>query len=345
MKQSDSFFSTKKIHVSFLLAIMIFAIHISSLSNYNLTTSLGSKILFCDSITMLIVNVAVPMFMILSAVMFYRNYSLEKTKDKYMSRVKTLVIPYLFWNFVWTMFQYICSYTFISNFFVGREKAQFSLCDLLQGIFFYKYSPFWFIFDLIVFVALCPFIYTLLRNKWIGAIVIVLAAITCESGYAFLEQVLFRRDVLVYYLIGAYVGIHFYDWFTRRKNQWISIGALITCIAIIFYYKQPGNMLSYSFVNLCIITLYCLAFWWAFDMFPNKNYFSFEKESFLIYAMHINVSAIIAKLIYLLLPKQDFIAPVNYILTMVLTVTFISVFAYIVDRFIPKFRILISGGR
>ena len=115
MKQSAVFFTTKKIHVSFLLAIMIFAIHISSLDNYNLTTPLGSKILFWDSITMLIVNVAVPMFMILSAVMFYRNYSLEKTKDKYISRVKTLVIPYLFWNFVWTMFQYICSYTFISN--------------------------------------------------------------------------------------------------------------------------------------------------------------------------------------------------------------------------------------
>ena len=323
---------------------MIFAIHISSLYNYNLLTSFGSKILYVNFLIMLIVNVAVPLFMILSAVLFYRNYKLEDTKQKYKARFRTLVVPYLFWNLFWTIFQYICSYTYISHFFIGREKAIFSFGDLFKGIFLYKYTPFWFIFDLILFVALCPIIYILLKNKVIGAIVIVLASIICEKS-VFLDRILFRRDCFVYYLIGAYVGIHFFYWFIKRKNKLFALFSFCLCVGIIYFYSRGGNMLSYSFGNIVVITIYCFGFWFMFDLFQNKRYFSFEKESFLIYAMHINVSAVIAKLLYLVLPQQDFIAPINYIFTIICTISCISVFACIVDNFVPKLRLLITGSR
>lgn len=346
MKETSDFFTVKKIHVSFILAIMIFAIHISSLDNYSLTSPLGSRILFCDSITMLIVNVAVPLFMLLSAVLFYRNYRLEDTKRKYISRIKTLVVPYLFWNFIWTLFQYVCSYTFISRFFVGREKAQFSVTDLLQGLFLHKYTPFWFILDLILFVAICPVIYLVLKNKVVGAVAILLSAVLCEYC-TFLEPVLFRRDALVFYLVGAYVGIHFFDWFIERKHAVFSFFSLCLCIGIIAFYAANSDfdMRSYSFGNIVVITIYCFAFWFLFDLFRNAHYLPFEKESFLVYAMHINIASVIAKLLYLALPKQDFVAPANYVLTMGCTIACISVFAYLVDRFAPKLRILISGSR
>lgn len=55
----------------------------------------------------LFTSFAVPIFFIISSFLFFhgmQDFDISKWHDKLKSRVKTLVIPYLFWNFCYLMF-------------------------------------------------------------------------------------------------------------------------------------------------------------------------------------------------------------------------------------------------
>ena len=154
------YFTCKKNRTTFILSILVFIIHMPSLANYTLEGSFGNAVYIGSELLTLFSRVAVPLFLIMSGALFYRNYELNKTKEKYKSRFKSLVVPYLVWNIIWVVFNIICSYTPISKFFINRQLFTLSAGNILGGIFLYKaYAPFWFIFDLIIFTLICPLLY------------------------------------------------------------------------------------------------------------------------------------------------------------------------------------------
>lgn len=135
LEKKTDYFTVKKTKVMFILAILVFTIHISSLSNYRLDNTLGEKIVRVDRLIASISCVAVPLFLLISGVLFYQNYSYAKTVNKWKSRLFSLVIPYLVWNFTWTVFAFVCSYTPISRFFIGRKKFVLNATNIWGGVF------------------------------------------------------------------------------------------------------------------------------------------------------------------------------------------------------------------
>ena len=231
---------------------MVFTIHISTLSNYKLEDSLGALLLNLKELLSCLSCVAVPLFLIISGALFFRNYCYEKTFEKIKNRIFSLVIPYLIWNCIWLLFDLFCSY-FLSDYFIGRGIIKFDIPTVLKGIFLYgRNLPFWFIFDLILFTPICPFIYAILRNKKIGIISIVLIWIivgVTEHKVNFL----FRNDAILYYLVGSYVGIHNFTWFKAEKKldeKLISVLIVIGCFLYFYYFKSirqfsPSTKISY----------------------------------------------------------------------------------------------------
>lgn len=213
-------FSNKKNKVTFILSILVITIHMSTLSNYSLNEStFGNVLLVIQKIIQGIAQVAVPLFFIISGVMFYRNYTYSKTCMKWKSRLRTLLIPYLIWNTINTIFELFCSYSFASKYFIGREKAMFTLDTFVYGILFHEYSIFWFVFNLIVFTIFCPLIYLLLKNKRGGGLVILVAYILYCFDIGIPKSLFFRDDSILYYMVGSYIGIHYFEWFSSRMEQ------------------------------------------------------------------------------------------------------------------------------
>lgn len=344
VKMTDDYFTCKKTRVTFLLSVMVLLLHISTLANYTLDSEMGKLLLIFDDVIHAACEVAVPLFFVISGVLFYRNYTLKLTKKKYKSRFFSLVIPYWFWNFIWTVFSYICSYTFIRKFFIGRSPAVFSVFDFLQGIFFHKYTIFWFIFDLIVFIAICPVIYILLKNRIVGLVIISIVTVLYGFHIHLPEMVFLRGDAIIYYLLGAYIGLHYNRWFVNKPNKKVQAVAMAVAILCVIYILVSQDRMEYSFFNAAVRCAYCLAFWYSFDLFSSSTYYyEFEKESFLIYAMHINVLAVITKLLYIALPKSDVFALINWLATLFLTVAAICYFAMLLKRFCPKIKTIICG--
>ena len=99
-------------------------------------------------------------------------------------------------------------------------------------------------------------------------------------------------------------------------------------------------------LKVVVFTLSAFALWNIADMFihkirPRKIY----SRSFVIYAAHVNISAVISKIIFLCLPKNGWMAIPNFIVTFVLTLIVINVMCIFLEKILPKVYSLLTGKR
>ena len=351
MYQTEKLFWKKKEIISFLLSIFVFFIHISSFAQYSNTCSAISAVnerasfFFKESFT----RFAVPMFFILSGIAFFKGYDNSKYLNKIQSRIFTLVIPYLLWNTIWMIFDMVCSYTFISNFFVGRQQFSLTFANVLKGIFFYGNNlPFWFVFNLIIFSLAAPLIHFIVRNKYIGIASIILLTILATFGIGIPSSVFYSSTSIIYYLIGAIIGKHYFDFASRKANKGIRYSSIILLLSYITL-KNIFPSYHYSLeilLQVVVFSLSSFALWNIMDIFidkikPRKIY----SNSFAIYAMHINISAIITKLVFLCFPKSEWMAIPNFIITTIFTLTIIYLICIFLQKFFPKVHAILLGNR
>ena len=76
VKMRSDYFTCKKTRVTFLLSVMVLLLHISTLANYTLDSEMGKLLLIFDDVIHAACEVAVPLFFVISGVLFYRNYTL-----------------------------------------------------------------------------------------------------------------------------------------------------------------------------------------------------------------------------------------------------------------------------
>lgn len=340
-------FWKKKEIVSFLLSITVFFIHISSFAQYahiednmsGINQILGKIVHDCFT------KHAVPLYFIIAGALFFRDYDDKKYLDKIKKRIHTILIPYLIWNTVWMLFDIVTSYSFLSQYFIGRPKFVLSIGSVLEAILLHKSNGvFWFLFDLMFFILLSPVINLLIRNRYVGIAVIVALEVLSLFHIGLPENIFVSHTAIVYYLIGAIIGKHYFDGFCKKSSlsaQIISLVILLLC-AVAFYFDLIVSKVLFHFT----LILSAWAFWNFSDLFvyklPSWKVFS---NSFIVYAMHVNVSAVISKLIYLSLPKNGYMALPNFILTLPLTIIFIQFFSSAVNQISPRLYRIITGGR
>lgn len=336
-KETSDYFTVKKIRVTFILSILVFTIHISSLFNYNLNNELGRMLIEIQKLINAFARVAVPLFLVISGALFYRNYSYDKTVSKWKARIHSLVIPYFIWNCIWLVFELLCSYTPISNYYIGREKLVLNVETIWRACILGESNPpFWFIYDLIIFVLICPLIYTVVRHR-VGGIIAIIGVYIWISVDGECMATLFRySDAILYYLIGSYIGVHYFEKFKERAA--IKFNALYwmgmsVCTWLIY---KDFTFIGTLNIRPIILIFFTLMLWRGFDIFENRTYYKFEQQSFLIYAMHMNTSAVTTKILYLFLPKTTIFSAINYLLTIVITVSLIVGFAGVLMRYFPK---------
>lgn len=111
------------------------------------------------------------------------------------------------WNVIWMIFRIVTSYTFISNYFIGREKFEITPLSILQSLVHHECNGhFWFVFDLIVFVVCSPVIdfLTRTRNRVICSISVLM--LLSVMGYGLPASIFHTNTSIVYYLIGVAIG-------------------------------------------------------------------------------------------------------------------------------------------
>lgn len=118
----------------------------------------------------------------------------------------------------------------------------------------------------------------------------------------------------------------------------------------LFYFADVRDILTdsgFRLVNFIVRLAYCIAFWAIIDvvlpkLLPVKEFYH---HSFWVYAMHINVGGIVAKLLFLIMPKYPIFAVLNHFLNTIITLTIISLIAiFLKKNWRPAYDML-SGSR
>lgn len=341
----QNYFTNKKTVIQFVLALLVFFIHFRVFSTFKNANGYLSAVL---DILLSLTHVAVPLFFFISAALFYRDYRVSVTFDKWKRRFFSLCVPYLIWNSVWVGLAIIGYYTPLGK-LLGGVRCPASIKAVFEGIFLHRFfEPFWFMLQLIVLTILSPVIYLLLRNKIFGLMSIAAVFALSTSG-VWNEGLLIESPKMVcMYMIGAWIGMHHFEWITfklRKKQAFYCLMVFFVC-CILSYMNIIQRIPPFVFKEqfLLIITLMSsVAFYFSFDLLNIQTYPIFMKDSFLIYAMHSFIGAAVSKLMCLTLPKGDAPQLLAAIMSFVLTIIIICVFGKVLERYTPMLYRLLVG--
>ena len=348
--KNDALFWKKKEFISFLLSILVFFIHSYFAPNMvsgSLISVVNHKVSYFFSCSL--TQFAVPMFFMLSGISFFKDYHNKKYAAKMKSRVFTLVIPYLLWNTVWMLWEIFTSYSFVAKISAADAPYPLTLMGILKGIFFYGCNiPFWFIFDLIIFSAAAPLVFLLIKNKYVGIISVLGLSAASLIGIHLPSSVFYYPMAIVFYLIGAIIGYHFFDVAARKSSKPMQIASLLFLSAYILAKNiapQEVHIDNYL-LQVIVYTLAAFSLWNIADMFierikPRALY----RRSFAVYAMHLQVAIVILKVFSLCLPQSEWLAIPKFILMVFFTLVIIQFVCAFLERFAPKMNAILMGNR
>ncbi|MDR0560093.1 MAG: acyltransferase [Prevotellaceae bacterium] len=308
-------------------------------------------------------RIAVPLFFFMSGFLFFHNiegFNLQIYSNKLKTRAKTLLTPYLFWNFAVFALYYIMQnvptlspfsnrevdwHDFFSYFYnnSGNLKDSFSL-ELDKSLITPISYPFWFIRDLMVAVALTPVIYFLCKKT--KAYILILPGISLFSGYWF-NVAGFSIDCIFFFMAGACFGIH-------KRNLLNDFRKLRIFSFILYPLLALADLLKCDF----IINIHYAGIITGIVFCFNLTAFLFEKKkirsapflsaaSFFVFAVHAPfLISTFRKISFMILqPESEFAITALYFLN-VMFVALAALGIYrILRKFLPKFTSFITGGR
>ena len=342
-----AYFWRKKTFLYYTMAVLVFILHCSSLSKYS---SLSDTIdVVDDFITYRVCQVAVPMFFVLSGMLFFRNYRPEDYLKKLKKRVRTLVIPYLSWNAISVIFSIVTS-AFLARYFVGREPFEWSFSSFFLGIFHYEYNlPCWFLFELIYFVLCTPVIDLLTREKYASPFLITALLLLDIPSLLVPKPLFMTPNAVIYYLIGAYIGRHWIEVFTKKAGKKRSLlGAVLIVLAVASECARAAGVFgTYTeIVRVLIRVIYVLGVWWFADLIVDRIQIRpFMHHSFMIFVLNVNVGAIVGQLVYMALPKTVVFAYVSFVITIVLTLLVIEAICVLMSKYCGRLYGFLNGSR
>ena len=344
-------FWKKKTIISYVLSILVFMIHISTYGQYDHGEGIVSVVnqkfnfFFTESIS----RFAVPMFFILSGIAFFRNFEVKQYFGKIRSRVFTLLIPYLAWNTIWMLFDIVCSHTAISRFFIGRPIFEITLPNILSGIFLHKcVIPFWFILDLMIFIVLSPLINLVIKNKYVGMGAMLVLSVLLIFNISLPITVSTNEDSIIYFIFGGILGKHYFDHLYKKSPVPVRIasGVFLTVIIVLKNIFPDSTYTVKPFVTTLVYILCAVSLWCIFDAFiDNVKERPLYTRSFMVFAIHTNVSAIITKLITIVVSRREELFIFNFAVTIILTLFLINIFCILIEKYLPKVNCILSGKK
>lgn|SRR5574344_1133102 len=315
----EKYSSDKLTVLSFSLCLMIIVLHSNPINSLGLNLNDYTLVYWINGVC----QMAVPMFFYISAYLFFRTFCKEKIVVKYKSRIKTLVIPYLLWNLIFTsLFFILLNIPWLSD-KMNMSLNQNTPLEFIQAVFLSKYTPLWFVGNLIAYVALAPVILLLLQNKVVSVFVILISAFfTLFIGGDNINI----PNWFIYYFIGAFIGYNFHNSIEHKHNikgkTVISLSVLFVAVYVssvvynqYFYYR----LLSPVFV------------WILYDFVVDRvNVRPWMSDSFFLYCTHFFCINVFQKLFILFFPelgKQWIGVYFIYILTPIVIIPLLLIFA------------------
>ena len=291
----------------------------------------------------ILAQIGVPMFFFISGLLFYRTCSFKDIERKLNSRVYSLFIPYILWNAF-----FVCVYFILAHVPFVHEKMNMGnvlndFAEIMDAIVNSRYTPLWFVKDLMVFCLLSAGIFIALKNKMIAFLTLfVLIIIALLKEYD-------NENILLWfpmYFSGAIVG-KFYvkeQQLTNNIYRGVLVGFLLILFGILYYFSwsNPDKLFYFRFFSPIIV--------WFLTDFLLQNFLSVKFQvrkwmsyMFFIYCTHYFLLNILQKIIVLTCSPSPIVLNMTFIITPIVVIPMLILCARFLSKY--KFYFYLSGGR
>ena len=347
-------FRNKVIWMSFIFSVMVIFVHA-----YNADLFAPAGVIPADGawrtvhtiesfISQDAVSFAVPGFFMLSAYLFFRDFTWEKLTAKWRRRFFSVAVPYIAWNLLYYLgYAVIPRLPFLRT-VVGREPALLAVTELIQAVLNYRYLPvFWFLYQLIIMICLSPVIYALVKKKAVGIVYLLLLAVSVAFRFDCQHP---NTDALLYYSCAAFAAVHgkrFVENTDDRRYCLAGGAAFLLTVLSAAVVRYPNTaVLGIVMIRLCAAA----SFWFMIDGSRLPAAGDFMNQSLFLYAVHFAVIRTVNKAAALIAPAPGgaflpWAALAVYFAAPAVTVAVSFAAALFLERRFPPVWKLLSGGR
>ncbi len=335
--KSNDFFRNKIYFLQLLSAILVVYIHTFKTKNLSMIP-LSYNVEYFLSCN--IATLAVPLFFAISGFLFFQNFDISMLLDKWKKRIFTVLIPYFVWNIIYLIYFYVVTRTGITN----EKPVALSAKNILESIFLFKYNEvFWYMFQLIIFIALVPLLYYVLKNKYTGFVflagLIILYSLDIDGA---LKDTFVRNNIsdsLFYYSLGAYLGINYKNEIKNENGRWY-IGIITFVLSQILVYIPVNGNAIFLFSRLLLMI----------SAFYLSNIADFKMKeilicSFPIYTVHELILQIFNKVFSIIIPDNSNLILIYYFISPIVTVLIIIFAVYFIKKKMPFLYSVLWGKR
>jgi len=306
-----------------------------------------------DLISQSMARIAVPLFFLISGYFFFLGFkgSLSEYGKKLHSRVKTLLIPFIFWN-VATLFVFVLAQTLpaTQGYFSEqiRRVSSFGLYDYFNAIFGIDRLPisyqFWFIRDLIIMVLLAPVIWLAIRTLPHVFLWLFLGLWYFNIWPVYIPSVV----ALAFFYTGAYIAFSNTSLFAldRFEIPILISYSVVLLIDVLIKVPNMSNYIHNTGLLLGIASALIVSRHLVKRDAIKRGLLWAGSCSFFLFAVHEPLLTVFKKVAYMVLsPNSDGIVLALYFFIPALVIT-ISMLIYIGMKSVsPVFLRVISGGR
>ena len=300
-----------------------------------------------------IARTAVPLFFLMSGYLFFATFhwSQQTYLNKILSRLRSLLIPFLFWNLAALAFIALAqAIPSIQPYFTGLGKkiAEYGLFDYVNAVFGLKGYPiayhFWFIRDLMLLVLLAPALAAIVRFVPIPFFLAVYVCWVTESWPISMPAAV----GVLFFSAGALCGVKGQSLFAfDRFAKLIYLAYVPLLIADVVWYEAWFNVYLHRtglivgvLAALCV-TKHILRFPWLC-----KALVAVGGASFFVYAAHEPLLGIVRMLAFKYIPLDGAYTMLALYLGIPLLVMAVLVVCHrILSTLCPRPLSLITGGR
>lgn len=326
-------FRNKVNWISIICAVLVVFLHSFSFNDCD-TRNFAFHLEFFISRN--IAQSSVPVFFTLSAFLFYRNFDYSKLPSKYLSRLKSLLIPYLLWNFI----SMIAFYFLSKMSFINTPPFDINFDTLFDSLVYYRYNlVFWFVFQLILLTYLFPLIYPVIKNKILSIALFAFLLWMYGSGNVLIWKI--EVKALIFYYFGAYFAIHHQEAVVSNSKLSIwGILAFVTSQVMIYSQWADKNSIYILTRLLMIVAVFDFA-----NLLSSKKLPVLLNCSFPIYAMHNLVLEFFNKVFSFILTPESNLILIDYFGSTIITIMIIAAVNLYMANHLPKTHALLFGGR
>lgn len=301
-------------------------------------------------------RIAVPLFFFISGFLFFyrTDFSSGAYAMKLKKRVRTLLVPYLFWNIVVFCLVFLTQF-FLTSMTSGRNKliSEYGWVDWLNLFWDYKSGmpvcyQFWFIRDLMVVILCSPLVYGLVKYGKAAGV----AVLGILWGFdIWIRMPGISIEAFFFFTLGAWYSINKCSFVTvfGRLRLFVTVLYLVLVVASTFVWHQKMTEWYHCLHQLGILAgLVTVVSWVSFGIGKKRLHGSpfLAGSSFFVYAYHGMPLAFAVKYwVKLFQPGSEVTMLGGYFLITAFIVCLgVGIYA-LLKKWFPAFTGIITGGR